>query len=112
MWHAPIVAARAEVLRIRRYVQSYTFQDLRFSVVSTARGEMQPYDGVAELWWDTIEDCLGRTDPAARRAGREILEDEAEVRRPVGLADLPRARARDRALPRRSSAPDDCRSPA
>jgi uncharacterized protein (TIGR02118 family) len=74
--HAPIVAARADVLRIRRYVQSYTFQDLGFSAVSNVRGNSQPYDGVAELWWDTIEDCLGRTDPAARRAGREILEDE------------------------------------
>ena len=84
--HAPIVAARAEVLRIRRYVQSYTFQDLRFSVVSTARGDTQPYDGVAELWWDSVEDCLGRTDPAARRAGREILEDERKF---VDLAASP-----------------------
>ncbi len=84
--HAPIVAARADVLRIRRYVQCYTFQDLRFQVVSHARTGMQPYDGIAELWWDSLEDCLGRTDPAARKAGREVLEDERKI---IDMANSP-----------------------
>jgi hypothetical protein len=40
------------------------------------RGGIAPYDGVAELWWERVQ----LTDPgaidAARRANRELLEDE------------------------------------
>jgi uncharacterized protein (TIGR02118 family) len=83
--HAPLVAARAEVLKIRRYVQSHTLPDAAFAALAASRAGPPAYDGVAELWWDRIED-LAATDPAARKAGLELLEDE---RRFIDLARSP-----------------------
>jgi uncharacterized protein (TIGR02118 family) len=73
--HAPLVAARAEILKIRRYVQTHTLPDAAFAALAASRAGPPAYDGVAELWWDSMED-LGGTDPAARQAGLELLEDE------------------------------------
>lgn len=83
--HAPLVAERAEVLRIRRYVQSHTLPDEAFAALAASRGGAGVYDGVAELWWDSLED-LANNDPAARQAGMELLEDE---KRFIDLARSP-----------------------
>ena len=40
---------------------------------------------MAQLWWDRIED-LANDDPAARKAGLELLEDE---KRFIDLAKSP-----------------------
>jgi hypothetical protein len=34
------------------------------------------YDGVAELWWDSIDDVLGSPSPERQAAGLALLEDE------------------------------------
>jgi hypothetical protein len=34
------------------------------------------YDGVAELWWDSIDDALANPTPERQAAGLELLEDE------------------------------------
>jgi len=76
--HAPLVAARAEVLKIRRYVQVHT-QDLPgLHAAFQARngGAPEPFDGVAELWFDSL-DVLGGDDPAVRQAQADLLADEA-----------------------------------
>jgi uncharacterized protein (TIGR02118 family) len=83
--HAPLVAERAELLRIRRYLQSHTLPDEVFAGLAASRGGPPAYDGVAELWWDRIED-LGNDDPAARQAGLELLEDERKF---IDLAKSP-----------------------
>ena len=76
--HAPLVAARAEAIGARRYVQVHTLETpLDGALREHRRGE--PYDGVAELWWDSVE-ALGAafgTD-AGRQAAAELLADEAE----------------------------------
>ena len=76
--HAPLVAEVAPLLRIRRYVQSHTFDDPRIAAPLQARGATQaPYDGVAELHWDSVEDLIAVNDSKeARDAGRRLLEDE------------------------------------
>lgn len=83
--HAPLVAARAELLKIRRYVQSHSLPDEAFAALAASRGGPPAYDGVAELWWDRIED-LGSDDPAVREAGLELLEDERKF---IDLAKSP-----------------------
>ncbi|NBB14916.1 EthD family reductase [Caulobacter sp. SLTY] len=83
--HAPLVAERAELLRIRRYVQSHTLPDEAFAALAASRAGPPAYDGVAELWWDRMED-LANSDPAARTAGLELLEDE---KRFIDLARSP-----------------------
>jgi uncharacterized protein (TIGR02118 family) len=51
--HAPLVREVAPVLRIRRYVQTHTLDIASIFAAVAARGGKPPYDGVAELWWDS-----------------------------------------------------------
>ncbi len=62
--HAPLVAARADVLGIRRYVQVHTADHPGLHEAFRRRndGAPEPYDGVAELWFDDLA-AFGRDDP-------------------------------------------------
>jgi hypothetical protein len=56
--HAELVRQHAPTLRIRRYTQNHAFSDPRLSPAIEARGgQIDPFDGVAELWWDSVESC-------------------------------------------------------
>src|SRR5437667_362536 len=54
--HGPLVRRHAKALRIRRYVQLHTLDDPINAVLQASRGTEEPYDGVAELWWESRED--------------------------------------------------------
>ena len=77
------------MLRIQRYVQLHSLPDgdpvnagLRAS-----RGGPEDYDGVAERWWQSLEDLAAATaSDAGRQASLELLEDE---RRFIDLARSP-----------------------
>lgn len=76
--HAQLVGANAAALRLRRYVQNHTFSDSRLAPAIDVRGgQVEPFDGVAELCWDSIED-LGEamSTPEGLAAGAALLEDE------------------------------------
>jgi EthD domain len=75
--HGPLVRAHQEVLRIQRYVQVHTETGVLLDKVRAFRGSPEPYDGVAEIWYESRDalETLG-TDPAARAASRKLLEDE------------------------------------
>jgi uncharacterized protein (TIGR02118 family) len=75
--HAPLVAARAEILGIRRYVQVRTapVPEVHASYQQRNGGSPEPFDGIAELWFDSLEVLAGRGD-AARQASAELLADE------------------------------------
>jgi uncharacterized protein (TIGR02118 family) len=83
--HAPLVAKNREVLRIRRYVQLHATTDVLNDAIRTSRNAPEMYDGVAELWWDSIEDIRGPQTPERTAAGQELLEDERK------FIDLPRS---------------------
>jgi uncharacterized protein (TIGR02118 family) len=85
--HAPLVRERAEVLGIRRYVQVRTVQDAETHRRFQARndGSPEPFDGIAELWYDELAPAGGRGE-AARTAARELLEDERNF---IDLANSP-----------------------
>ncbi len=75
--HAPLVASVREVLRIRRYVQTHSLPPEVSEPLRQSRNAPQDYDGVAQLWWDGLEDvAAATTDPAGIEAGRMLLEDE------------------------------------
>lgn len=75
--HAPLVRKHAQALRIRRYVQSHTLDSPLNEAIRANRGGPAPYDGVAELWWDSAEEMTAAmASPEGRAAGRELLEDE------------------------------------
>jgi uncharacterized protein (TIGR02118 family) len=83
--HGPLVRRHAAILRIRRYVQVHTLDHPVNQALAQSRGiTEEPFDGVAELWWDGLEDLVGRgADPEWQRAGEELLDDE---RRFIDLA--------------------------
>jgi uncharacterized protein (TIGR02118 family) len=85
--HAPLVKRHAEALHIRRYVQVHARDTPLDEVVADARGsEPRYYDGVAELWWDSVEELLAAfSSEAGQAAGGELLEDEER------FIDLPRS---------------------
>lgn len=75
--HGPLVARHADTLRIRRYVQVHTLDAPYADALRATRGTGEPYDGVAELWWDSLEDLAAATGTAeGRAAGDELLADE------------------------------------
>ncbi len=75
--HAPLVRSHAEALRIRRYVQVHTLESPINDVLRQSRGALEPYDGVAELWWDSPDDMATATaSPEGQKAAQDLLEDE------------------------------------
>ena len=85
--HAPLVREHADVLRIRRYVQVHTLPPEAHVALRASRGAPEEYDGVAELWWDSLEDLAAATmSDDGQRAAAALLEDE---RRFIDLAHSP-----------------------
>ncbi|HRD46495.1 MAG TPA: EthD domain-containing protein [Caulobacter sp.] len=85
--HGPLVVSVKAPLRIRRYVQLHSFAPEVSADTRRSRGGPEQYDGVAQLWWDSFEDMAkSADDPAARDAGRLLLEDE---KRFIDLARSP-----------------------
>lgn len=75
--HAPLVAARAAALGIRRYVQVHTITDPRLDGIAAVRGSAgQDFDGIAELWFDSADALAATPNEAAIQAGLALLEDE------------------------------------
>lgn len=85
--HAPLVRKHSEFLRIRRYVQVHSLSIGANEALAASRGAPGMYDGVAELWWDSLEDFhLGAASADGRAANRELLEDERKF---IDLARSP-----------------------
>jgi uncharacterized protein (TIGR02118 family) len=85
--HGPLVRSVQAPLRIRRYVQCHAMPEEMEGELRRVRGGPEGYDGVAELWWDSLDDLAATAaDPAAIEAGRLLLEDE---RRFIDLARSP-----------------------
>ena len=75
--HGPLVRSRAQALRIRRYVQVHTLEGSINDALRQNRGALEAYDGVAELWWESVEEFAAATaSPEGRKAVEELLEDE------------------------------------
>lgn len=75
--HAPLVRSHAEVLGIRRYEQLHAIDDAISALIAGPRRSPEPYDGVAELWFDSLDAIAasGATE-AGRHAGAALLADE------------------------------------
>jgi uncharacterized protein (TIGR02118 family) len=86
--HAELVQRHAGLLRIRRYVQTHARDtDLDDALAGSRGSEPRQYDGVAELWWDSIDDLVQTaTSEEGQTAQQALLEDE---RRFIDLANSP-----------------------
>jgi uncharacterized protein (TIGR02118 family) len=75
--HGPLVQKHAVTLRIRRYIQVYTGYDGLNDNMRASHGGPEPYDGVAELWWDSLEDLSPPIpSPERQKAAQALFEDE------------------------------------
>lgn len=83
--HAPLVASVAETLRIRRYVQTHSAPGEVSMGLRASRGAPPEYDGVAELWYDSLEDLMTHQSAETRAAAALLLEDERR------FIDLPKS---------------------
>ena len=89
--HAPLVRAAAPALGIRRYVQVRRVESPANAAMREPRDAPEPFDGIAEAWWDD-EDAFMRSVASAdaRAAARKLIEDEARFidlgRSPIWLA--------------------------
>ena len=83
--HGPLVRRLREHLpQMKRYVQSHLIAGGATDAVRASRGSAEPYDGITEVWFDSIEDMAGGTGEAALDAAKQLLEDERR------FLDLPR----------------------
>jgi uncharacterized protein (TIGR02118 family) len=84
--HAPLVASVAETLRIRRYVQTHSLPAEASAALRASRDAPAEYDGVAELWYDSLDDLMTHQTAETRAAAALLLEDE---RRFIDLSRSP-----------------------
>ena len=76
--HGPLVRRLREKLpMMQRYVQSHTVGGPVNEMLRRGRGTKEPYDGITEVWFDSLEAMAGEGEDAAA-AGRALIEDEAE----------------------------------
>jgi len=75
--HGPLVASVAETLKIRRYVQLHSLPEEMNAGVGASRNAPPEYDGVAQLWFDSLEALAENGHrPEAQAAAAMLLEDE------------------------------------
>jgi hypothetical protein len=75
--HAPLVWKHRGALKVTRYVQLHTQHGPVAEKLRHFRGSPEPFDGVAEVWYESADALveLGRSQDG-RAASRELLEDE------------------------------------
>jgi uncharacterized protein (TIGR02118 family) len=78
--HGPLVRSFAKSMRAKKYVQSHTVhEDAGKQIRGTRPGMKETYDGITEVWWDSVEDfSSGGTVEESAKAGRALLEDESK----------------------------------
>jgi uncharacterized protein (TIGR02118 family) len=75
--HAPLVSRNAQALGIHRYLQVHAVETPVNQALRESRQAPEGYDGMAEVWWESLEVLAAKlAEPAAQQAARELLEDE------------------------------------
>ncbi len=76
--HGPLVRSVAGALGAKKYIQSHAVTPELNQAMKAERGLAEPYDGITELWWDSVEiltEALG--SEAGQAASTKLAEDEA-----------------------------------
>ena len=76
--HGPLVRSYAAALRARRYIQSHTLDTELNGYLCQARGMTDSYDGITEVWWDSLQDLAAAAgSPEGTQANLTLIQDEA-----------------------------------
>lgn len=85
--HAPLVASVQTAIRMRRYVQTHAITTAFDEPIRASRDAPEPFDGIAELWWENLDELArGFGTKEGRDAGRLLVEDERKF---IDLARSP-----------------------
>jgi uncharacterized protein (TIGR02118 family) len=77
--HAPLVKEVADDINAVRYIQSHTMDTPVNQQLADSRGMPPAYDGITEVWWNSMEDLVaGMATPEGREAMARLLEDEKD----------------------------------
>jgi uncharacterized protein (TIGR02118 family) len=77
--HAPLVAEVADDINAVRYIQSHTMDTPLNQQFADSRGMPPAYDGITEVWWNSVEDLVdGMSTPEGKVAMERLLEDERD----------------------------------
>lgn len=78
--HGPLVRKNAAARRIKRYTQIHpSGAEALAGIVARRGGHVAPFDGLAEICWDNVEDILAASQtPEGQRAAVEIVEHEKQ----------------------------------
>ncbi|RMF24605.1 MAG: EthD family reductase [Deltaproteobacteria bacterium] len=75
--HGPLAQRCLPLMGAKRYAQCHAIDTPLNDVARQARGAAEPYDGIAEVCWDSLEDLQRAiADERAVHASAELLEDE------------------------------------
>lgn len=75
--HGPLVKEMADHVKAVRYVQSHTVDSPLNRQLADSRGMPPAYDGITEVWWNSMEDLVeGMSTPEGQAAHQRLLEDE------------------------------------
>lgn len=75
--HGPKVQNAAAAMRARKYVQSHTCAPEVNQIFLASRGLAPAFDGITEVWWDSIEDLKeAMASPEGAEAMAKLMEDE------------------------------------
>jgi uncharacterized protein (TIGR02118 family) len=76
--HSPLVVSRSDDMAMRRYIQSHVVPSPMAVASAQARGwAPNPFQGVAEVWWDSEEAMAAAfSTPKGADAGEALAEDE------------------------------------
>lgn len=78
--HGPLVKRlrESDLGFMRRYVQSHSLPDEISDGVGRPRGAAPAFDGITEVWFDSLEAMAGDGSEGVVAAGRALIEDEAK----------------------------------
>ena len=69
--HGPLARRLLESLGARRYVQTHTLDSDLNAALAASRGTAEAYDGLAEVWWDSLDALVAASvSEEGRRATR------------------------------------------
>jgi uncharacterized protein (TIGR02118 family) len=84
--HGPFAGRLLESLGVLRYVQSHTLDTDLNVALADSRGAAEAYDGVVEVWFDSLDALVAAfSSEEGQRASEALAQDEAK------FIDLPRS---------------------
>src|SRR4051794_23685307 len=76
--HGPLARSLVEPLGARRYLQTHTLDSDLNAALAASRGTVEAYDGLAEIWWDSLDDVIvAFGSEEGQRANDTLTADEA-----------------------------------